>query len=79
MTGARDEGMGDGINKFQKYICREDKKIPEAPSVSPKSNDRANYYPLPVQNSSAGLGGGISDRVNPIILESSTGQVNTKD
>ena len=59
MTGARDEGMGDGINKFQKYICREDKKIPEAPSVSPKSNDRANHYSSPVQNSSAGLGGGL--------------------
>ena len=78
-----DRGKGRGYGwrtkKVPKYICRDKKNVPEVPDISTKSSDRADCYSSPVQNSSAGLGGGISDRVNPIILESSTGQVNTKD
>ena len=78
-----DRGKGRGYGwrtkKVPKYICRDKKNVPEVPNISTKSSDRADCYSSPVQNSSAGLGGGISDRVNPIILESSTGQVNTKD
>ena len=78
-----DRGKGRGYGwrtkKVPKYICRDKKNIPEVPTISTKSSDRADCYSSPVQNSSAGLGGGISDRVNPIILETSTGQDNTKD
>ena len=72
-------GYGWRTKKVPKYICRDKKNVPEVPNISTKSSDRADCYSSPVQNSSAGIGGGISDRVNPIILETSTGQVNTKD
>ena len=41
MIVARAEGMIGGLKRIPKYICRDAKKIPEAPSVSSKSSDRA--------------------------------------